>query len=239
MPDYSILERTLCEILRLSKRPIAVTFRENVPAGVAKFAGSEPSGCSFWQLAAGGMTFYTIPGDHCNCAMGSFTHNLPAAPGRAGELESAISMMSSSGYIKMEEISSIPRLKEAPKVVVYSPLGDAPLDPDLVIFVVRPMQIMMLQEAAMRVGVGLQVSLFGGPTCMSLPAALGHHGMITSAGCLGNRVYNDLGDDELYIIIPGRVLQKIADEARSIAEATASRIDYYERRRKSIRTPSE
>jgi len=237
MPDYSILERDLCEILGLSKRPVTVTFRESPPAGVTKFAGSEPSGCSFWQLAAGGITFYTVPGDHCNCPMGSFTHNFPVMPERAGELENAISIMSSSGYIKMEEISSIPRLKEVPKAVIYSPLGNAPIDPDLVIFVVRPMQIMMLQESAMRTGTGLQLSLFGGPTCMALPSALGHCGMITSAGCIGNRVYNDLGDDELYVIIPGRVLQKITDEVRAIAESTATRINYHKGRRRSLRTP--
>jgi len=239
MPDYSILERNFCDILRLPRRPVAIAFRESPPAGVAKFAGSQPSGCSFWQLASGGMTFYTIPGDHCNCAMGSFTHSFPVTPERVGELESAISIMSSSGYIKMEEISSIPRLKEVPKAVIYSPLGDAPMDPDLVIFVARPMQIMMLQESAMHAGVGLQLSLFGGPTCLSLPAALGNHGMITSAGCLGNRVYNDLGDDELYVVIPGRILQKVADEVQEISESTENRIKYHKGRRKSIRTPLE
>ena len=239
MTDYSILESNLCEILDLTKRPVAVTFRESAPVGITKFAGSEPSGCSFWQLAAGGMTFYTVPNDHCHCVIGSFTHRFPLPPESAGELESAISMMSSSGYIKMEELSSIPRLKEAPQAVIYSPLGDSPVKPDLVIIVARPMQIMVLQESAMRAGVGLQLSLFGGPTCMSLPSALGHHGMITSAGCLGNRIYNDLGDDDLYVIFPGRILQKIVDEMQTIAESTASRMEYHKGRRKSLRTPPE
>ncbi len=239
MTDYSILERDLCEILSLSKRPVAVTFRKNAPAGVVRFAGDEPSGCSFWKLAAGGMTFYTIPGDHCRCALGRYTHGFPRLPGHDGELENAISMLSSSGYIKMEELHSMPHLREAPQAVVYSPLGNAPVDPDLVIIVARPMQIMLLQESAMRAGVGLQLSLFGGPTCMSLPASLGQHGMITSAGCLGNRMYNELGDDELYVIFPGSVLQRIADEVQGIAESTASRMEYYKGRRKSLETPRE
>jgi len=37
------------------------------PAGVPNFTGTEPSGCSFWRLAASGRTFYTVPGDHYNC----------------------------------------------------------------------------------------------------------------------------------------------------------------------------
>ena len=238
MMDYSLLERELRETLGLARRPIAVAFRETPPAGVAKFAGQEPSGCSFWQIAAGGMTFYTVPADHCNCAMGSYTHNFSLPQEHAAELEKALSLLTSSGYIKMEEIPSIPHLKQAPGAVIYSPLGDTPTDPDLVIIVGRPMQALVLQEAAMRVGIGLQLSLFGRPTCMSLPSVM-NQGMVTSAGCLGNRVYTDLGEDDLYVLVPGRFLQKIADEVRSIAESNSKIADYHRGRRKSFRTPLE
>jgi uncharacterized protein (DUF169 family) len=73
---------------------------------------------------------------------------------------------------------------------------------------------------------------------MSLPTVL-NQGMVTSAGCLGNRVYTDLGDDELYVLVPGRVLQKIADEVQTIAESNKKIMDYHRGRRKSIRSPLE
>ena len=184
------------------------------------------------------MTFYTVPSDHCNCAVGSYTHNFSLSPERAEELERALSLMTSSGYLKMEEIASIPRLKQAPKAVIYSPLGDTPTDPDLVIFVVHPMQAMILQEAALHTGVGLQLSLFGRPTCMSLPTALAQ-GMVTSAGCLGNRVYTGLDEDELYVLVPGPVLQRIADAVQGIAESNSKITDYHRQRRKSLKTPFE
>ena len=231
--DYSILELELCETLGLSRRPVAMMFRDSIPPGVPKFAGVEPSGCSFWQIAAGGMTFYTVPRDHCNCAMGSYTHNYSLTPERAEELERTLSTLTGSGYVKMEEIPSLPRLKKAPTVVIYSPLGDTPMDPDLIVFVARPMQTMILQEAALRSGIGIQLSLFGRPTCLSLPTAL-TQGMVTSAGCLGNRVYAGLGDDELYVLLPGRFLQKIADEIQTIVEANSKMMDYHRARRKSI-----
>ena len=233
MRDYSILELELCETLGLSRRPVAITFRESPPAGVPKFAGVEPSGCSFWQIAAGGMTFYTVPSDHCNCAMGSYTHNFSLTPERAEELERTLSSMTSSGYIKMEEIPSLPHLKVAPKAVIYSPLGDTPVDPDLIVIVARPMQAMILQEAALRAGIGIQLSLFGRPTCLSLPTALAQ-GMVTSAGCLGNRVYTGLGDDELYVLLPGRFLQRITDEVQLIVQANSTITDYHRARRKSL-----
>jgi uncharacterized protein (DUF169 family) len=236
--DYSVLELELCKTLGLSRRPVAITFRESPPPGVPKFAGVEPSGCSFWQIAAGGMTFYTVPGDHCNCAMGSYTHNFSLTSERAEELERALSSMTSSGYVKMEEIPSLPHLKKAPNAVIYSPLGDTPVDPDLIVIVARPMQVMVLQEAALRAGIGIQLSLFGRPTCLSLPAAL-TQGMVTSAGCLGNRVYTGLGDDELYVLLPARFLQKIADEIQVVVEANSTITDYHRARRKSLGPQAE
>jgi uncharacterized protein (DUF169 family) len=238
MVDYSTIEIRLCEILDLSRRPVAVTFRGGPPAGIPKFAGEEPSGCSFWQLAAGGMTFYTVSCDHRNCAIGSYTHNFPPTGKYAEELERAFSQMTSSGYIKMEEISSIPRMKKAPHAVIYSPLGNTPTEPDLVIFVTRPAQAMILQEAALRTGVGLHLSAFGQPACMSLPSVLNQE-IATSAGCLGNRVYTGLADDELYVLVPGNLLPTIADAVQEIAESNEKTTEYHRARRRSMGIPIE
>ena len=60
MVDYGNIEQRLSETLGLPRRPIAVTFRDTPPMGVPKFTGTEPSGCSFWRLAAEGRTFYTV-----------------------------------------------------------------------------------------------------------------------------------------------------------------------------------
>ncbi len=236
MLDYSAIELQIGEALRLTRRPVAVAFRDVPPPGVPKFAGQEPSGCSFWRLASGSMTFYTIPSDQENCALGGHIHNIPLMPERSGEYEKAMSLMTSNGYIKMEDILSIPRLKQPPNVIVYAPLGDTPVHPDLVIFVVRAMQTMILQEAALRTGIGLQLSPLGKPACMSLPAVLAD-GMVTSAGCIGSRVYTDLRDDELYLIVQGRVLRKISDEVQVIAEANSKMIEYHRKQRKSYETP--
>ena len=54
---------------------------------------------------------------------------------------------------------------------------------------------MLLEEAAIRAGVASKLPLLARPTCMAIPAAMAH-GMVTSAGCIGNRVYTNIGDDE-------------------------------------------
>lgn len=235
MTDYQAIEQQLSGTLGLKRRPIAVTFRESPPEGVSKFLGTEPSGCSFWRIAAEGRTFYTLPSDHFNCPIGSYTHNITLPQDRTKELSDVISFMVDVSYIKMEEVPSIPRLAQPPEVVIYAPLGDTPLDPDVVLFSGPPGRVMLLQEVALRAGVAAQVSLLGRPTCMAIPAALSH-GAVASTGCIGNRVYTDLGEDELYVAVPGKDLQRIADEAATIATANARLAEYHRGRRRELAT---
>lgn len=233
MTDYRDLEQRLTETLDLRRRPVAVVFGASPPPGVAKFDGSQPSGCSFWRLATAGRTFYTVPADHYNCPIGSYTHNIALPPERASELEQTLALMARTGYIKMEEVPGIPRLTQAPRVVVYAPLGETPLDPDVVLVAGRPGRVMLLQEAAIRVGVAAQASLLGRPTCMALPASLAQ-GVVASTGCVGNRVYTDLGDDELYVSIRGADISRVVGELGTIATANATLAGYHRERRLTL-----
>jgi uncharacterized protein (DUF169 family) len=235
MTNYRSLEQRLSERLTLQRRPVAVAFLAAAPPGVLRFAGSEPSGCSFWRLAMHGRAFYTTPEDHHNCAIGSYTHNMPLPPERAQELEQTLSFMTTIGYIKMEEVGGIPRLPRTPGVVVYAPLGKTPVDPDVVLFVGRPGRVMLLQEAALRAGVGAGVPLLARPTCMALPAALAA-GSVASTACVGNRVYTDVGEDELYVVIPGKDLGRVADELGTITDANSKLSQYHRERRRTLAT---
>ena len=235
MVDYRVLEGRLSEVLGLQRRAVAIAFRDAAPADVSKFTGTQPSGCSFWRIAAEGRTFYTIPSDHYNCPIGSYTHNLALPQDRTQELTQTLTLMAGIGYIKMEEVAGIPRLPQSPGVVIYAPLGDTPVEPDVVLFVGRPGRVMLLQEAALRAGVGAQLPLLGRPTCMALPAALAH-GVVASTGCIGNRVYTDVGEDDLYVVVPGKDLPRVADEAQTIAAANAKLSDYHRERRQTLTT---
>ncbi len=143
-----------------------------------------------------------MPGDHLNCPIGSYTHAIDLPAARAPELEQTLSLMASIGYLRMEEVPSIPRLSQPPAFIYYAPLGSATVAPDVVIAAGKPGPLMRLQEAAARAGAASTLPLLGRPTCMALPAAMAH-GSVMSTGCIGNRVYTDLGDEELYLMIPG------------------------------------
>lgn len=233
MIDYRGLEKRIVDGLHLERRPVAVSFRDAAPSGVPKFAGSMPSGCSFWPLAMRGRVFYTVPADHYNCAVGSHTHNIPLPAERAQELPQTLAFMTGLGYVKMDEVPGIPQLPRVPGVVVYAPLGDTPVDPDVVLFVGRPGRVMLLQEAALRAGVGARVPFLGRPTCMALPAALAG-GAVASTGCIGNRVYTELSDDELYVAVPGKELGRVAEELATITHANATLADYHRERRRTL-----
>ena len=190
--NWKELEQKIGSAVKLSKRPIAVTFLDSAPEGVSKFDGTAPSGCSFWRLAASGKVFYTVPENHFNCAVGAYTHNISLSPEREKETEQTLKFMFDLGYVKPEEVPQIPRLAKGPKAIVYSALEDAQGEPDVVLFAVKPAGAMLLQEAANRAGVGTGVPALGRPTCMALPASLAH-GTLISLGCIGNRVYTGLG----------------------------------------------
>jgi uncharacterized protein (DUF169 family) len=235
MNEYRSVETRISKSLRLKKRPVAVKFLDAPPSAVPKFEGAEPSGCSFWRIAAAGKTFYTVPSDHYNCAVGSHTHNIPLPSERARQLEQTLSFMTDIGYIKLEEVPGIPQLAKMPGAVVYSPLGETPLDPDVVIFAAPAAQIMLLQEAAQRAGCAAQFPVLGRPTCMAIPAAIAK-GAIISSGCIGNRVYTDLAEGELYAMVPGKDVERIADELEMTASANAKLHEYHSSRRQEIST---
>lgn len=233
MSDYAALEQRIMRSLSLRKRPVAVKFQDAVPPGIEKFTGAEPSGCSFWRLAAAGRTFYTVPGDHYNCPIGSYTHNISLPPERAKELDQTLGLMVQIGYVKMEEVPGIPRLPKSPGVIIYSPLATSPTAPDVVLFAGPAAEIMVLNEAAQRAGVAAQIPMLGRPTCTGLPAAMAH-GAIVSSGCIGNRVYTDLGEGELYAIVRAADLPQLVDELDTVVAANAQLSQYHRSRRESL-----
>lgn len=234
MADYGRIERLLIEKLALERRPVGIAFPESAPEGVPKFTGSEPAGCGFWRLAAGGQAFYTEPADHYNCAIGSYTHNIPLPPERQPELGQTLEVMTDIGYLRMEEVPGIPRLPRSPDYVLYAPLGRMPLDPEVVLVAGKPTSMMLLQEAVMRSGVVGGLPLLARPTCMAVPAAKAGT-LAASTGCIGNRVYTGIGDDELYLAVPGKDLGRVADELETITTANEKLMDYHEARAASLR----
>jgi uncharacterized protein (DUF169 family) len=229
MRDYAQLEQQLTDVLNLSRRPVAIAFRDAAPSGVEALAGTQPSGCSFWRLAAAGRVFYTVPSDHYNCPVGSYTHNIPLPKEREAELAGTLTMMVNIGYLRMEEVPGIPRLPSTPAVTIYAPLGSTPVDPDAVLISGTPAKLMLLHEAATRAD-KTPLPMLGRPTCMAIPAAL-TLGVASSLGCVGNRVYTGVSDNEFYSVIAGDDLNSVMAQLDTVVSANAQLATYHTERR--------
>jgi len=86
-PKWQEVEREIAAVAKLGRRPVAVTYLDAEPAGIKKFEGSEPSGCSFGGWRRREARSIPFPENHFNCAVGAYTHNIPLSPEREKETE--------------------------------------------------------------------------------------------------------------------------------------------------------
>jgi uncharacterized protein (DUF169 family) len=232
MANYKDLEARLTSALKLDRAPVAVTFLDAEPKGVRKFMGQVPSGCSFWKLAASSPAFYTVPSDHYNCPIGSYTHNIALPKEREHELMDVLGFMSQIGYVKMEEVPQIPRWSKTPAAIVYSRLGEAPMPPDVVILAGNARAAMLLGEASNASGKSSGMTL-PRPTCMAIPAAAGK-GTTLSLACIGNRVYTEVSDDDIYAFVRGADLEAVVKALGTIVEANQQLTQYHQERKPKL-----
>jgi uncharacterized protein (DUF169 family) len=238
MTDFAAVENQLTTVLGLTHRPVAIAFRESPPAGIAPLSGTQPSSCSFWRLAASGQVFYTVPPDHYNCPVGCYTHNIALPKDREPELMNTLTLMANVGYLKMDEVAGMPRLATTPAVTIYAPLGITPVEPDAVIMSGTPAHLMLLHEAAASALAdrATHVSpLLGRPTCVAIPEAMSS-GVASSFGCVGNRIYTGISDDEFYSVIAGKDLASVIAQLDTITSANAALAEYHRARQASLAT---
>jgi uncharacterized protein (DUF169 family) len=224
----------LSELLGVRTAPVAIAFRPAAPAGVRRIDRAGPAGCAYWRQAAEGAAFYTEAADHYNCPVGAYTHGIELPPERAPELDSVVGTMVSLEYIRMEEIPALPRRAEPFGVAIYAPLAAAPVEPDVVLLRGTARQIMLAAEAARAAGIGHEGPALGRPACSMIPEAMRAARGNTSLGCIGNRTYTGLGDDELYFTLPGARLAEFVGKLETIVRANRALETYHEGRRRAL-----
>jgi uncharacterized protein (DUF169 family) len=211
----------LQELLALRSKPVAIAFRDEAPSGVAHVSQREPAGCGYWKRAQAGEIFYTDADDHKNCPIGAHTHGVALSKDESQQLQGLVQTMVGLEYLKMEEVPAIPTRKQPFRIAVYAPLDATPVPPDVVLVRGNARQLMLLAEAAQSAGVAGATPAMGRPTCAVIPEAINAAKTSASFGCIGNRVYTGLGDDEAYFAIPGASLDAIEQRLRVIVHANA------------------
>lgn len=233
MLPYPSLARTLTESLQLERPPVAVCFADAIPLGVKEFTGSVPAGCRFWQEAQKEV-FATVPRDHDLCGIGIYTHNLEASPAAQKDLGDALKVFADLGYVREQDIPLIPVLKNRPKAVIYGPLSQVPVPPDVVLLFVNADQTLVLSEASQQLEGGLPPAM-GRPACAVVPQALNNNRTALSLGCCGARAYLDiLTPDVAVYAIPGKKLQAFTERVAALSKANAVLTAFHTLRRKDV-----
>ena len=232
--DARTAGRRMTELLNLASRPVAMSFTATAPAGVPRVAKAGPAGCAYWKQAAEGAVIYTEAADHHNCPVGSFTHGITLPPERTRDLEDVVGTMVGLHYIRMEEAGALPRRTEPFRLAVHAPLAETATPPDVVLVRGRARQIMLVAEAARAAGIAGDGAAMGRPACAMIPAVLGGPTGVTSLGCIGNRVYTGLGDDELYFTIPGPKVGDVVERLETVTDANRALETYHEGRRATV-----
>jgi len=216
-------------LLGLTIPPIAIGLFDIPPPGLAAWEeGEVPAGCAFWREAQQGRSFYTVPSDHYNCAVGAHTHAIPLPMAREGELMQTVGFMVENGYIAMEEVPGIPTLGETPSVIAYGPADSAGFSPTVVIVAAAPAAAMLLYEAAVAAGASTGVMAgLGRPGCAILPLAQSTGTSALSFGCKGNRTFTGLPDDHLYICIPGDKWPDVVEKLEAVNTANETMAAHY------------
>jgi uncharacterized protein (DUF169 family) len=217
-------------LMQLTRPPVAVAFLAAPPDGVQRIDRSAAAGCAYWKHASEGHAFYTTADDHQNCPVGAFTHGVVLPPAKAEELQSLMGTMFELQYLRRDEVAGIPHREEPLQIAAYAPLDRATFTPDVVIFRGNARQIMLLSEAARAAGAFEPGTAMGRPACAMLPQALGSTAAVASVGCIGNRVYTELGDDELYLTVPAQALDGTLGQLETILTANAELEKFHRQR---------
>jgi uncharacterized protein (DUF169 family) len=230
-------ERELAAILTasldLQQPPVALSFTDTVPGGVKMHAGRVPAGCSFWQEGAH-TAFATIAADHSLCAIGVYTHNLQPSPAQQTDLVDALRVFGELDYVRPEDLPLIPVLQSQPGYVVYAPLADSPLQPDVVLLFVNANQTLVLSEATQQVE-NQNPPAMGRPACAIVPQVMNTGRAALSLGCCGARAYLDvLTDDVAVFAIPGVKLEAYARRIEAVAKANGILSNFHQIRRRDI-----
>ncbi len=231
--NYSRISKSLTDCLHLSQSPVAISFTDTAPAELPTPRATVPAGCRFWQDAAHGA-FVTAASDHGMCAIGVHTHNLESSPAQQQDLQDALRIFGELGYVTPDDLGLIPVLKTQAKYIVYSPLAESPLPPDVVLLLVNARQTLILSEATQQVE-NQNAPAMGRPACAVVPQVMNTGGAALSLGCCGARAYLDvLTDDVAIFAIPGAKLEAYAQRIAILTKANDTLSKFHEIRRVAV-----
>lgn len=220
--DYAEQSNELQDLLGLSAAPLAISFTDELPEGTELYdgvvseptedgrQGTVPAGCVFWMKGTE-RTFATTKRDHGNCSVGSLTHGFASLDDAAQR--SDVGALVEAEWVKPEQFGGIPTVQREYQHLVYGPLADTTIDPDVVFLRLHGKQAMMLHDA------WPSLRFEGKPQCHIVPLAKEHGEIAVSVGCMLSRVRTGMSNQEMTCAMPAGQLPELLASLRTSASA--------------------
>jgi uncharacterized protein (DUF169 family) len=228
--DYAGISGTLKQALSLSGSPVAVKLaksRGEVPAGIPE-AKEVVRHCQMVNMARKDGTVFFATADKHQCNGGAWALGLK---------EITPSLQSGEHYFKLGKFESlaackrtmdqIPHLRSGETyATMYAPLEKTPFDPDVVIIVTNPRNLLKLAQACLfRLGGRITSTMAGIQSVCSDATALPY---LTGAanfslGCDGSRKFSGIADEEMVMGFPVELLPEIGEAIRVVTAAPGSK----------------
>jgi uncharacterized protein (DUF169 family) len=152
---------------------------------------------------------------------------------RMPEAMDLIGTMVGMGYLTTAETEHLPAVKKEHRGILYGPLASFPVEPDIALAIVTPVQGMVLAEASDSVTLREQPGLptMGRPACAALAWSENEGDVTLSLGCVGARTYVEVPDDHAIVVIPGAALDRVADRIGGLAKANRDLAAFHQGRK--------
>lgn len=142
--------------------------------------------------------------------MGSVTHGLKSLDEVAANDD--VSALLASGWVTMDMVPGMPTVAKKPASIVYGPLTETPVDPDVVLLRVNRRQMMVLSDAIP----GLRIE--GKPQCHIVAVAKEQGVAAASVGCALSRARTGMQPHAMTCATPGHELSEVTHRVQVAAE---------------------
>jgi len=204
--------------LELEIPPVQVSYLERAPKGIPVHPGGVPSVCTFFAFGAEKPFYAPLP-EHASCEIGAYVLGIPPEGELGGRLAGTLGTMQKEGYLNPGEEAQVPHNASPPKFVAYGPLGSLNMPPTGVLLFAKPKSAMLAFEVAGSGNDARPVPINGRPMCAIMPIMNQGSPVAISLGCIGSRVYTDLGADKMVVGIRGDHLARFAEKLARIVRA--------------------
>lgn len=220
--DYMRLDRALVDLLALDVPPISISFIDAQPPDLARPAGAMPpptldgrtgavsASCVFWVMATR-QRFATVAADHGNCSVGSLTHGFKTLAEAAKGAD--VTSLVEANWVAPEVFPKITAVTRKPGAIVYGPLAQTTLHPDVVFLRLNSRQMMKVHAAYP------ELRFEGKPQCHIIAIAKESGVPAASTGCTLSRERTGMSDSEMTFAVPGHRLAELVERLKSVHAA--------------------